>query len=30
MEAGMPLDHEAEEMKVFLRWAELKAQYEAG
>ena len=30
MEADMPLDHEAEEMKVFLRWAELKAQYEAG
>jgi deoxyhypusine synthase len=30
MEVGMPLDREAEEMKVFLRWAELKAQYEAG
>ena len=30
IETGMEQDKDNEEMEVFLRWAELKAQYEAG
>ncbi len=30
MEAGMEINRGDSEMEVFLRWAELKARYEAG
>lgn len=30
METGMQRDDDAGEMEVFLRWAKIKAQYEAG
>lgn len=30
MEAGMETNRDDSEMEVFLRWAELKARYEAG
>ena len=30
IETGMQNDRDGSEMKVFLRWAEIKARYEAG
>ena len=30
MEAGMPMERDDSELEVFLRWAKLKAHYEAG
>lgn len=30
LESGMEIEHDDSEMQVYLRWAEIKARYEAG